>query len=102
MINSYNIGIIFKFKFCYFYVGVSHVFTLQAVCCCVSNLKPRGSETWSEAAVRVARDWLAEPLSRYMQFEVVAKKNSLHAVNIIVDNGELHYFLYLLSKFCMY
>ncbi|CAG5124763.1 unnamed protein product, partial [Candidula unifasciata] len=54
----------------------------QAVCCCISKLKPKGCDSWSEAASLAAQQWLGAPLSKFLQFEVVAKRGSVHAVNI--------------------
>ncbi|RUS71412.1 hypothetical protein EGW08_020825 [Elysia chlorotica] len=60
----------------------------QALCCCVSKMKPKGP-VWSESAVSKVKDWFGPPMSKYFSFEVVATRGSINAVKISIDNEAL-------------
>ncbi|KAK3779736.1 hypothetical protein RRG08_035875 [Elysia crispata] len=60
----------------------------QALCCCVSKMKPKGS-SWSESAISKVNEWFGPPMSKYFSFEVVAIRGSKNAVKISIDNEAL-------------
>ncbi|GFS16179.1 tudor domain-containing protein 1 [Elysia marginata] len=60
----------------------------QALCCCVSKIKPKGP-AWSEAAISKVSEWFGPPMSKYFNFELVAKRGSKNAVKVSIDNEAL-------------
>ncbi|GFO25776.1 tudor domain-containing protein 1 [Plakobranchus ocellatus] len=61
----------------------------QALCCCVSKIKPKGAAAWSEGAVSMVKEWFGPPMTKYLSFEVVEKRGLKNAVKMSCDNVAL-------------
>ena len=54
----------------------------QVLCCCLKNLKPKGTVSWSEAANSCIKEWFGELYSKYFSFSNSQKIGDKFAVTI--------------------
>ena len=66
-------------------------FHFQVLCCCLLNLKPVGSASWSEAANSFIKEWMGAPMSQILTFSKVAKRGNKFAMEL--SNGDKGWFI---------
>ncbi|XP_005100406.1 uncharacterized protein LOC101849772 [Aplysia californica] len=59
----------------------------QVLCCCISQLKPVGSGSWSEAANTFVKEWFGEAMTKMFKYTMVTRRGSRFAMNLSC-NGE--------------